>query len=429
MMKAALASRYLALGAGLSLLMPAAAGAEWSSTADLPGGTVYTLIAKGGNLFAEAYSLVSGAVDGGIFRSDDNGATWVSADSGISKSETIYNPVFCGDRLFAGTQERGFRSDDSGAHWSPIDIGIAQPDPIRFMQFGGSGLYAIKRDLSVILRSDNCGDSWYFQNPIWPAKGSIEAVARSGDYLLVGSIPGFGGPDGAVYRSSDNGAIWAAVDSGLPPHPQVTAFAVTSSHVIAAVNGKGLYRSSDHGLTWSPANEGMTAPYVSALAAVGNRLFAGTGFGVFLSDDQGLTWEPASTGLPGGILIENIAATDTHLFLGTLDGKVWKLPLAEIPIAVRRAQARGRAWGFEGNAGAFLSPGADIPFTLAKGGAVDVAIFDMRGAKVRTLMRTNLGAGRHQAVLDAGGLSEGIYHLRLEAAGSAMTRRFILRNR
>lgn len=411
----------------LLLFMFGPAMADWQRTAGLPGGTVYTLIANEGNLFAEAYGEGPAVVDGGIFRSTDDGATWITADSGLPKSETVYNPVFCGDRLFAGTQEKGFRSSDLGASWSAIDIGVTLPDPVHFLPVGGNRLFAIKRDPSVILRSDDCGDSWYFQNPFWPVKGGIDAVAMSGGFLIAGALPNYG-PSGDVYRSSDNGATWLVANTGLPPYPQVLAFAVSDTQVLAVINGKGLFRSSDHGLTWSAVNTEPILPLITCLAVVGHRLFAGTAAGVFHSSDEGLHWEPAASGLPGSIRIENFAATGTHLFLGTLDGKVWKRPLAEFPSSIRQAANYGKAWGFEGNQGAILRQGSTIPFSIGSGGLVEMGIFDMKGIKVGTLLKSNLGAGRHQTVFAAGGLAGGIYHMRLQASGSAWTRRFILEN-
>lgn len=414
-------------GVGLFLLMLGAAQAQWTPTADLPGGKIYTLFAGGGSLFVEAYEDDSGDVDGGIFRSIDNGATWTSADSGLPRSETIHSPVFCGGRIFAGTWERGgFRSSDLGASWTPIDIGTTLPDPIRFLPFGGSRLYAIKRDASVILRSVDCGDSWFFQNPYWPwsTKGTIDAIAMSGDRLIAGALPGFG-PVGEVYRSSDNGANWSVANTGLPPHPQVQSMVVTDAHVLAVVTNNGVFRSSDHGLNWSEANTGLATP-VSCLAKAGVHLYAGSSSGVFHSSDEGLTWEHVGTGLPGVIRVETMVATETHLFLGTLDGKVWKRPLEEISSPIRRPAKSAKDWGFEGNPGAILRHGTSIPFSIRHAGEVKIGLYDMKGVEVRKLLRSDLEAGRHRFILDAGGLSGGIYHLRLWSSGFIRSRRVVL---
>ena len=71
-----------------------------------------------------------------------------------------------------------------------------------------------------------------------------------------------------------------------------------------------------------------------------------------------------AAGLHQPIGIHDLAATDTHLFLGMNDGKVWKRPLAEISISIRQSDPHTAKWGFENNPGALLGNGAGIPFSI-----------------------------------------------------------------
>jgi hypothetical protein len=76
------------------------------------------------------------------------------------------------------------------------------------------------------------------------------------------------------------------------------------------------------------------------------------------------------------------------------------------------------------------SVSATIPFELALGGRVHLAIFDVRGSLVRTLVDAPREAGRHTAVWDgrndAGGrVASGMYFFRLRAAGVEESRRVI----
>ena len=68
---------------------------------------------------------------------------------------------------------------------------------------------------------------------------------------------------------------------------------------------------------------------LSALVMSGTNLFLGSFRGVYLTRDNGATWTAINQGLPKEPLIECLAASDTDLFAGTEDGKVWRLPLSE----------------------------------------------------------------------------------------------------
>ncbi len=78
-----------------------------------------------------------------------------------------------------------------------------------------------------------------------------------------------------------------------------------------------------------------------------------------------------------------------------------------------------------------FNPETSIGFDLPQAGIVDLAIFDVLGQRVRTLMAASLPAGRHQVVWN--GLDEsskqvgsGMYFYRLQAGEQVQTRRMLL---
>jgi len=79
-----------------------------------------------------------------------------------------------------------------------------------------------------------------------------------------------------------------------------------------------------------------------------------------------------------------------------------------------------------------FNPSTTIRFTLAQDGPTSLEVFDLNGRLVRTLVRDNLAAGRHDAVwtgLDQAGRSvaSGTYFYRLTAAdGSVQSGRMVL---
>jgi hypothetical protein len=91
------------------------------------------------------------------------------------------------------------------------------------------------------------------------------------------------------------------------------------------------------------------------------------------------------------------------------------------------------------SAPAFLAPATPNPFGgvteaelfLAEAGPATVAVYDVRGRRVATLLDTSLGAGIHRVSWDGRdqngeSLSSGVYFMRLQAAGQTQVRKLAL---
>ena len=141
-------------------------------------------------------------------------------------------------------------------------------------------------------------------NSVFPtAWGSVTSLAVSNTNLFAGtSWKG-------VFLSTNNGASWTAIDSGLqfgdihnPNYPAVYALAVSGTNLFAGTSG-GIFISTNNGTSWTAG--GLSSPYVRALVvspasggASSTYLIAETDDGVFLSTDNGTSWTAVDSGLP-----------------------------------------------------------------------------------------------------------------------------------
>jgi len=78
-----------------------------------------------------------------------------------------------------------------------------------------------------------------------------------------------------------------------------------------------------------------------------------------------------------------------------------------------------------------FNPQARIAFDLAAEGIVEIAVYDLSGARVRTLLRDARPAGRHEAVWDGRDddgrpRASGVYMVRLTSGGARMLRKMTL---
>ena len=73
-----------------------------------------------------------------------------------------------------------------------------------------------------------------------------------------------------------------------------------------------------------------------------------------------------------------------------------------------------------------FNPTTTIHYSLAERGPMRLVLHDARGRRVRVVLDEVREAGRHEFVLDATGLSSGVYWVRMEAGAYRSARRMVL---
>ena len=208
-------------------------------------------------------------------------------------------------------------------------------------QFRSEGIRSLVLVLSAItvLAVSPLRAQWVQTNG--PYGGGVSCFATSPNESGGTNI--FAGTGNGIFLSTNNGANWTAVDSGLTDL-HVRALAISGTNLFAGTDRGGVYRSTNDGTTWAAVNSGLpkdmydTTMYVSvsafAIAPNGTEipsLFAGTsGHGIFLSTDNGTSWTAVNDGLPRTGDLMNMYNTVTSfavspnedggadLFVGTL---------------------------------------------------------------------------------------------------------------
>src|SRR5438094_461849 len=131
------------------------------------------------------------------------------------------------------------------------------------------------------------------QNPT-TLYASVEGVAVNG----VPTVDG-------VLKSTDGGANWSAVNTGLSILSVVslTIDPQAPTTLYAGTAGSGVFKSTDGGGTWAAVNSGLPTSILSVMALAldpqtPTTLYAGTfRDGVFKSTDGAATWSAVNTGL------------------------------------------------------------------------------------------------------------------------------------
>jgi PKD repeat protein len=211
----------------------------------------------------------------GLYKSIDDGDTWVSGNLGNSGIFSV-SPTPSG-ALLAGTSSQTFRSTDDAVSWA--NVGCCRPASF--------------------------------------------AVASNGD-MLAGTF------DGGLFRSTDDGRTWTP--TGFPLTPVFSIAVTASGHVFAGTYSTGIFRSTDYGTTWNQVNGNLSNPVTSLAVNSAGEIFAGVfGEGVFRSSDDGQTWSLVNDGLTDPYVRSLAFNSADVLFAGTRGGVFRTVAATTVP--------------------------------------------------------------------------------------------------
>ena len=158
-------------------------------------------------------TLYAGTDGGGVYKSTDGAATWVSSSSGLTDFSVFALAVdpAVPAIVYAGTASGLFVSLDGGGGWALV-AGLPHTvfGAVVFDPANASTVYAVSTDAGVF-KSPDAGTTWTSINAgLAGTNPSTLAVdPSSSSTLYVGTI------QNGVYKSSNGGGSWATINGGL----------------------------------------------------------------------------------------------------------------------------------------------------------------------------------------------------------------------
>ncbi|MGV3636661.1 MAG: hypothetical protein ACO1NQ_03340 [Flavobacteriales bacterium] len=249
-----------------------------------------------------------------LYRSIDQGSTWVEQGSTGMIGAEAFSLLVDGDLVLCGSHEGIHRSTDAGATWQRV-AAPAFADVTGFHKNGNTVLAAIG---DGILRSTDGGLTW--PGTALPNLAIGVFAANSGVLFAGGN--NFG--NAIVRRSTDGGATWSDFSSGLPGDAGILDLLATGGDVFAGIgagqNGEpGVYKSNAATANWSLMNTGIEGLAGTALTVRAGIIHLGTENGVYSSADGGSTWVPVGTALTG-ILVNDLVIAGSNIIAATEEG-------------------------------------------------------------------------------------------------------------
>lgn len=350
---------------------------------------------------------------GGIVRTTDNWrANVFSATAGIDPADrkNWSTPIVIDPKnptvLYTGTQ-RLYRSRDRAVSWNPIGPDLTNGPVPRF------GAYATITTIDVAPTDTNT--------------------------IMVGT------DDGNVWVTTDGGKSWTHVSAGLPnrwitrvrfdPADRTVAYVTLSGYRLDS-NLPHIFRTADLGGTWQDVSGNLPEAPINVVLvdpAHRSRLYVGTDVGPYYSTDAGGVWQPMGTGLPSSSINDMQLHHLTRVVRAYTHGRsVWELRLDDLTAAaVEEEEPVLLPFELAQNYPNPFNPSTALEFRLGAEATVHLAIFDVRGQKIREFLRERLAPGVHTVVWDGKSetgneVSSGVYFCQARAGSSVQTRRMAL---
>ncbi len=309
-------------------------GVNWSEAGTgIPAYSgVDEIVVTGSTLFAAAFNAV--------FRSTDAGSTWTTLGGGLPLMSMVSLET-AGSTVYAGTIASGvYASTDNGDTWAQRVSGLLARDMTNFF-IAGPTLYG---NGNGIFSTTNGGDIWAtVRGDLKDSSAQPTLVYVDGATMFCRDYPATG-----IERSTDGGATWSEIYSGLPPFGTVSSM-VSAGGALFTVNEK-VYGSTDNGDTWARVDTALGVfVYMTNITKIGGSLFA-YGQGIARSTDNGATWALADTGIPAFFGVTSVTVVGSTLFAGggfpvknyksTDNGDTWTA-IATLPSSSSASQLLG----------------------------------------------------------------------------------------
>jgi photosystem II stability/assembly factor-like uncharacterized protein len=386
------------------------------STASMGNGN-YCVVNSGSSFFVGTYNS--------IFRSDDNGENWTLANTGLCAMK-ITCVAASNVKLFAGGWMGGiYTSTDNGESWTHDYLSSTWASDITTLAvsptIGGTGypnIYAGSYGPGVFMSSDN-GQNWFGMSNGLDKRINALVVHSTTDSFIL-----FAGTQTGVYMSADSGRNW--IVAGLKD-TLIWSLAINDNSLFAGTspwrytdtsqslsNLGGVFSSTNWGASWNPS--GLSHHEVFSLTFANSNLIAETDVGFFISTDGGQSWAPLTT---VSLNIQNtkincVAAVNNNIFAGTNGKSVWRRPISDIITSVKvNDRTFPIQYSLQQNYPNPFNPTTTIEFELPKNAIVTLNVYDLLGKEVQTLVDEKVEAGFHTAKFDASRLASGVYFTRM----------------
>jgi len=393
-------------------------GESWSQVGISVAGVKEIAINSNDDIFTSVW---------GISRSTDLGITWEPINNGLGNYDVRTLIVKNSNGyLFAGTNDNPngiiFRSTDNGDSWVRVDnfqtalaINGLTSGPSGEIVATGSGMGSICH-----VSTDN-GVSWQDIKYGQDIGCGTVAFNSAGDLFSASWGGGF-------WKLPTGDTTWIDLTSNYGYNWIPSLFVASNDYLYA-----GGSLSTDNGITWTSLslNQGYTTFAENSIG----HIFCGTtnyGSGVWRSTDYGDTWEQINSGLPTMDVRSVAVDSEDYLYAGPWGYSLFKTTTPTIT-DVSEINFAPTSFSLEQNYPNPFNPSTTIKYTIpnvtlsgVEGSRVRLKVYDVLGNEIVTLVNEEKPIGTYELNWNAANLPSGVYFYRLQAGSFVETKKMIL---
>ena len=300
--------------------------------------------------FGESESEVFMAGLQGVYRTYDNGKTWIESNTGFVGSEVVDLVTSLDGTMYATTYNLGiFKSTDGGKNWVFASFGIKNWYGMQLATHPEDADTLFTTTNGGVYKSTNAGKSWeliggsdlcddedaggncHYHGIVVEKEAPFKVLVGSGGDQYAKEGVGLTGSEdnGESWRNSDDGFVRDVHVSKLviDPNNNNVFYATTqgeTEYTDKVGDGAGVFKSTDRGKNWTQINNGLNSLETNVLAVDPNDsdvLYLGTDDdGIYKSINGGENWKkliPSASFGVGDIVVD--PQNSNNVYMGTVD--------------------------------------------------------------------------------------------------------------
>ena len=300
--------------------------------------------------FGESESEVFMAGLQGVYRTYDNGKTWIESNTGFVGSEVVDLVTSLDGTMYATTYNLGiFKSTDGGKNWVFASFGIKNWYGMQLATHPEDADTLFTTTNGGVYKSTNAGKSWeliggsdlcddedaggncHYHGIVVEKEAPFKVLVGSGGDQYAKEGVGLTGSEdnGESWRNSDDGFIRDVHVSKLviDPNNNNVFYATTqgeTEYTDKVGDGAGVFKSTDRGNNWTQINNGLNSLETNVLVVDPNDsdvLYLGTDDdGIYKSINGGENWKkliPTASFGVGDIIVD--PQNSNNVYMGTVD--------------------------------------------------------------------------------------------------------------
>ncbi|MBK7630246.1 MAG: hypothetical protein IPJ23_06055 [Ignavibacteriales bacterium] len=262
--------------------------------------------------------IYAGTNTHGIYKSTNDGMTWIEINNGISGYKIIRDLlVINSQKVFAATENGLYKSTNQGVLWESINVGT---NAFGYLTTSPKG-DIFTGTWGGIYRSTDEGENW--EKIFNTGQDLVQSISFDSKCTIYSHI------SGDIYRSFDYGLSWQRIGdlrTGSTHHSINSGVVTNNDNILFGTYDGGIFFSSDYGSTFEPKNTGLNYLGISELLVDEGDHISVITFpkGYYTSIDEADKWNSFGDGLGNDEPMTLTTDSKGYFYLGSYYGGIYR---------------------------------------------------------------------------------------------------------